>query len=1648
MWEDSGQSGLLAGGHPSIGVCPETSPSGWRPLGGVASQWNEERQPLTDYLWEPVPDDQRAPMSNHLWPRTQFGWDDPSGPLAQGQGRGRRGLDEEPPACWEAPGGGRRVRSAPGRSRRRSRSFEFKSQEGQEIRQERKEVKEGEEGKRKEEKTEGQWQSRKTAWGQRLERGPGSKWLGSRPQEENKNVREGETSREKEEEGQEEGKRLLLRERREGRDFQQFKRPRVGRDRGVWTNQDFKEDLEKMPRSADGGVAGQHTGAAAQHSGAVVGDRPQGTSTSVPAVLSGECSAQDDAGDEKGGIASCILLGPGTSGQDPGTPRCPQPEVQSFRRTGFRQALDRDRSARAGPRRARSHSVGAGGRDGSKRGSGSWEVEGSSSEAVCDRMAKRQRGREQERRKRERQQREWQRKGLAQRSSTRRARTKKGGRWKSRQAEAEVEELRLSRQEKSGKDEWHMGEKESPDVSKVGLRTPGLGVDVVQNDVEVSASGFTDAFFESEEEKVGPSQEYPPGSRTEATADFLVEKYGALDGKKLVAVGDLLMNFMNDLSFDGFLHSKLQPTGKGSDLIFPLPWSSDIVRRSSAPAMVSATCRALNSLYGANDDAVKREPGESCLRALKYVVQCVESMESWNEFYPKIDFGIFFRSKGVDYRGEEVKIAQRVSWASLSPAIPPEVGGVDLVDFCTLGTKHYVENFGEFLVPPEKQWLGRPPAVMIEDCNWKEVCEGLVNCGICNIIPLEEVHHINGRALLGGLFGVGKGEYVGNLETQRLIMNFVPLNANCRPLDSDISTLPGISGLSPFMLEDGEIALISSEDIRCFFYLFRVPNHWYPYLGFNKEIPESMVPEKWKGKRCVLHACVLPMGFRNSVGIAQHVHRNVIRHALMKASPPITGEGEMRKDRPASQGREAFRIYLDNFDVISKVDPAMKEQLEGQPGLLSLVARQAYAEANLPRHPKKSVCQAARAEVQGAILDGELGIAYPKPPKVGIYVSLAIELLRRGAATQREMQVVCGGFVYFCLFRRPLLSALNAVWRFIEDCKSHPPVVRVPLPSAVKVELVRFVGLVPLARLDFRLCCLGPVTASDASSTGGGACVSTGLTSFGVAAANATVRGDLPEAHDLQQVLSIGLFDGVGCLRLACDLVGLPMAGHISVEKEASGRRVVEAAFADTIFVDDVAKVDEQMIAEWAGRFSQVGLILLGAGPPCQGVSGLNFDKRGALRDERSCLFQHVPRIRDLLKRGFPWAQVRTIMESVASMDAVDREIMSKAIGVHPFKVNASGITLAHRPRLYWCDWELLQMEGAMVTQQPDSSWETFGIIELEAKLDASLYLEAGWKLQSPEQRLPTFTTSRPASSPGRRPAGLERCTQGERQRWASDAHRFPPYQYRDHNCLLHKRTGELRIASLLEREVIMGMPAGYTTQCVPKTQRREPEFSDCRLSLVGNAWSVPVVAWLIGCLGQVLGLSPQLTPQKIVNAAAPGSSGDLQRLLQRPPIHRLQTVAPANGVGLVRKLAGLVSMKGEDLLLQASSEPQVKYQRLRASLPSRLWRWKTIAGWAWSGSPEHINVLELRAVFTTVRWWASQKKAHSARFVHLVDSLVCLHALSRGRSSSRKMRRTMAKLNSYLLVCNLHPVWAYVHTSDNPADRPSRRKVKKKWVK
>ena len=843
---------------------------------------------------------------------------------------------------------------------------------------------------------------------------------------------------------------------------------------------------------------------------------------------------------------------------------------------------------------------------------------------------------------------------------------------------------------------------------------------------------------------------------------------------------------------------------------------------------------------------------------------------------------------------------------------------------------------------------------------------------------------------------------------------------------------------------------MSSEDVKCFFYVMAVPPAWVKFLAFNKPVPDEALPShlQGQGRRCYLASLVLPMGFLNSVSLAQHVHRNVAQFSAQRLSSEHADQGrselELRKDKPFPVGNPLWRIYLDNYDLLEKVKATEMCDMEGTAAPGALALRQEYEHWEVPRNVKKSVERSSKCEVQGATVDGVAGVAYPRETKLVKYFSLAFALMQQSHASQKQWQVVCGGLVYFSMFRRPLLGSLNSVWQHIESFNRPQCQHKHLVPPDCRLEVLRFLGVLPLASLDFRLSMHSMVTCSDASMSGGSVCASVAPTLLGASVAQGALRGELADQHGDMSVLVVGLFDGLGALRVAVELLGVPVIGYVSVEKQAHARRVVESHFPDVVCFEDVCLLSSSEIKQLAARFSQAALVLIGAGPPCQGVSGLNVDRKGALRDERSCLFQEVPRIRDEFRQHFAWCPVFSLMESVASMDAKDRDTMTQGIGCAPVWCDAGDVSWCHRPRLYWCDWELLESPGVWFEDQ-DNNYPRR--LCLEATQDIRQVIRAGWIKVEPEKRFPTFTTSRPRAQPGRRPAGIHQCTAAEVQRWQQDQHRFPPYQYCQVHCLVNNKD-QFRLPDVAEREMMLGFPLGYTSNCCGKADRKGDHYNDVRLSLLGNTWSVPVVAVLLNGLFSQQGLTESRTPQEIVDELTPGTAPTVQGRLFRLPLNQGRGISDNAASQLASRLSNLVSIKGEDIMLTTSTSQQSKFHRLRATVPARCWRWRIITGWKWTKGKEHINAYELRAIMTALRWRIEHQQQVQTRFLHLTDSMVCLHALSRGRSSSRKLRRTISRINAMSLAAGVHPLWGYVHTDQNPADRPSRwaSRVKSKF--
>ena len=1106
----------------------------------------------------------------------------------------------------------------------------------------------------------------------------------------------------------------------------------------------------------------------------------------------------------------------------------------------------------------------------------------------------------------------------------------------------------------------------------------------------------------------------------------------SFEGQRIDRLGSLILQRLMEVAP---LRSKTM--GRGETAFFPLPTSISVLgslwptRRREVIDWVTCVCVGLNSFWGdciVSDSCVSPSQ-RGCLDLIRSEV---ERFCALNISVQGVDWQAFFSIKGIDYKGDEVRVARWIKWENISPALPREIGRVPLVNVCTLGCREYVLSFDSFLKPRECWGSIRSPKVMVEDGAWGELCAGLVSAGVCCFLEEHEVFQTGSGPLLNGLFGVSKEETTAQgVEICRLIMNLVPLNNICRSLGGDIDTLPSWSMMSPFFLQPDENLLISSEDVKCFFYTMALPDCWTKYLAFNKRVPDSALPSHLVGKVVYLASRVLPMGFLNSVSLAQNVHRNLVKWASKGAEEGLAQVSELRKDRAFTVANPTWRVYLDNYDLLEKVEATGMVEVQGSVPEAVLALRQEYSVWEVPRNEKKSVQRAPHAELQGATVDGVRGVAFPKEAKIGKYLSLALTPVGQQAVSQRQVQVVCGGLVYFSMYRRPAPGSLNAVWKFIESFNTSGGRWK-PLPQECRLEILRFLSFLPLVRLDFRLPMHPMVTCSDASNTGGGVCRSDGLTPVGSMVALGGLRGQRPRPLPDHGVLVIGLFDGIGAIRVALDLQDVHIVGYISVEKNPAARRVVEAHYPGVLVYNDVEEITEHEVLTWSWRFSQCSVVLIGGGPPCQGVSGLNTDRKGALRDPRSCLFIHVSRVRDLVRRQFKWAQVHALMESVSSMDARDRDIMSQDFGDQPVRVDAGGISWCHRPRLYWTTWQLLTGPGAAkLNDEEPVTWE------LTAQQSLDDVLEPGWTKVTPTKPFPTFTTARPSPVPGRKPAGLSFCTESEVARWQSDQHRFPPYQYQEVHCLANRR-GELRVASVKEKELILGFPLNYTAPCAGKADRHKPGYNDTRLTLLGNTWSVPVVGWLINQLLSTLGLATALSPQDIVDACKAGSGELLQGRLMRMPIRSIEPQGGTEGE-LAFKLGNLISLKGEDILLSTPSTQLVRFHRLRASVPAKLWRWKVVNGWRWTKGKEHINSLELRAILNAVRWRVERKQHRGVRMLHLTDSLVCLHGLTRGRTSSRKLRSVMSRINALLLCSNSQIMWGYVSTDCNPADKPSR---------
>ena len=157
----------------------------------------------------------------------------------------------------------------------------------------------------------------------------------------------------------------------------------------------------------------------------------------------------------------------------------------------------------------------------------------------------------------------------------------------------------------------------------------------------------------------------------------------SFEGQRIDRLGSLILQRLMEVAP---LRSKTM--GRGETAFFPLPTSISVLRslwptcQSEVIDWVTCVCVGLNTFWG---DCIVSDSGVSPSQrgCLDLIRSEVERFCALDISVQGVDWQAFFSIKGIDYKGDEVRVARWIKWENIAPALPREIGRVPLVEVCT-----------------------------------------------------------------------------------------------------------------------------------------------------------------------------------------------------------------------------------------------------------------------------------------------------------------------------------------------------------------------------------------------------------------------------------------------------------------------------------------------------------------------------------------------------------------------------------------------------------------------------------------------------------------------------------------------------------------------------------------------------------------------------------------------------------------------------------------------------------------------------------------------------------------------------------------------------------------------------------------------------
>ena len=333
----------------------------------------------------------------------------------------------------------------------------------------------------------------------------------------------------------------------------------------------------------------------------------------------------------------------------------------------------------------------------------------------------------------------------------------------------------------------------------------------------------------------------------------------------------------------------------------------------------------------------------------------------------------------------------------------------------------------------------------------------------------------------------------------------------------------------------------------------------------------------------------------------------------------------------------------------------------------------------------------------------------------------------------------------------------------------------------------------------------------------------------------------------------------------------------------------------------------------------------------------------------------------------------------------------------------------------------------------------------LGPKLPEQTWIEPGWRMFNQGGTLPTFVAPLVRQRPPPQPAGLATCDAATLLRYKSDSYRFPPYQYKLESGLVDLKGESWRHATPEERELLLHFRLDHTFPSLTTTDIKQDqvEHTDLRNSLLGEALHCGVVAYFCAELLYAEGFLAE-PPSSDLVTTAPSSREVLSRRGDHAKAKAPDQLLPGGRWKqasveelLVRQMLRRQTHRGGDVRSRSLLGLPMRWPR--DHIPAAWWLWKPVTEFKWSFQ-EHINILEARSDFITIRWKLRVAANVGTRGMHLMDSQVSLGALSHGRSSSADLAPVIEKIGALTVGGCMVQLLCYTHTFENPADAGSRK--------